>query len=173
MILLEKVSQNILLEKVLQKYTFGKSILLTVMKTYSPICLDQILIVNKNNHNCYEYLMKKLNIFSLNYLNQKTMKKPSNAFQHYLKHWKNLSDEEKKPFLELEKRDKLIYAAEKRILEKKQEEEIKKLKMYIQITTSHVRCVGLDNGFKCFTIRGPIVRVVEFTDKELVDLEKK
>ena len=51
------------------------------------------------------------------------MKKPSNAFQHYLKHWKNLSDEEKKPFLELEKRDKLIYAAEKRILEKKQEED--------------------------------------------------
>lgn len=46
------------------------------------------------------------------------MKKPSNAFQHYLKHWKKLSDEEKKPFFELEKRDKLIYAAEKRVLEK-------------------------------------------------------
>ena len=117
--------------------------------------------------------MKKIEYFFIKLFKSRNMKKPSNAFQHYLKHWKNLSDEEKKPFLELEKRDKLIYAAEKRILEKKQEEEIKKLKMYIQITTSHVHCVGLDNGFKCFTIRGPIVRVVEFTDKELVDLEKK
>ena len=46
------------------------------------------------------------------------MKKPSNAFQHYLKLWKKLSGEEKNPFFEFEKRDKLIYAAEKRVLEK-------------------------------------------------------
>jgi hypothetical protein len=101
-----------------------------------------------------------------------SIKKTTNAFQYYLKHWKNLSEEEKAPFLELEKQDKMRYEGERKIEEEKEAEETKKLKMYIHCSGDRVPCVGLDNGFSSWTIRGPVVKLVEFTEKELEKLEQ-
>jgi len=100
-------------------------------------------------------------------------KKPNNAFQYYLKNWKLLSDEEKKPFIELEKRDKLRFSAENRIIEEKQEVETKKLKMYLSISHNRVSCVGLDNGFSNYETRGPIKKLVKFTQKEIEKMKSK
>tara|TARA_B100000795_G_C22785678_1_gene434494 strand:+ start:1028 stop:1558 length:531 start_codon:yes stop_codon:yes gene_type:complete len=101
-----------------------------------------------------------------------SIKKPTNSFQYYLKHWKNLSNEEKKPFVDLEKRDKSRYAAEQREVNRKEAIETKKLKMYVITSGDRVSCVGLDNGFARYTVRGPVVKIVNFTEKELDNLKK-
>jgi len=102
-----------------------------------------------------------------------SIKKPTNAFQHYLKHWKDMSDEDKKPFLDLEKRDKARYAAEKRVLEQKEEEDTKKLKIYLSYSGDRVPCVGLDNGFSSYITRGPAKKLVKFTQKEIEKMKAK
>lgn len=102
-----------------------------------------------------------------------TIKKPTNAFQYYLKNWKNLSDDDKNPFLELEKKDKERFLVEKADQDRLESIEIRKLNMYVRFDGDRVSCVGLDNGFDKYEVRGPVVKVVKFTDKELEKLKIK
>ena len=102
-----------------------------------------------------------------------SMKKQTHALQYYLKRWKNLSDEEKKPFLELEKKDKERYDAEKEEQNRKEEIETRKRNIYVRFSSDRVSCVGLDNGFERYSVRGPVIKVVKFTVKELEKLKNK
>ena len=92
--------------------------------------------------------------------------KPQSAFQFYLKSWKNMSEEEKAPFILMAQRDKIRYENEKLEKELKEEEEVKKQQIYLRAYTGGYSAVGLDNGARCYDTVGPITKINEYDDIE-------
>jgi len=105
------------------------------------------------------------------------LKKPLSAYQYYNKimreKWHSMTEEEKDKYLLMAKHDSERYLKEKQGIEKKLENEVCKLKLYLSRTTASVPCVGLDNGFTSYSISGPIVKVEMYTQEELEDLREK
>ena len=113
---------------------------------------------------------------SITELNQKTkseiknIAKPLSAYQYYTKHfreqWTSMSEDAKDQYLLKAKGDNERYANEKQAIINKSREEIKKLKIFLSYSTGRVPCVGLDNGFSSYTIRGPVGELEIFTEQE-------
>jgi hypothetical protein len=102
-----------------------------------------------------------------------SLKKPLSAHQFYMKSWKNLTDEEKLPFIKKSNEDKERYKAEKKAIEDKEKEETKKLQIFIERCYDRVPCIGLDNGFETIQVIGPVEKIVEFSEKEIENLKEK
>lgn len=94
------------------------------------------------------------------------IEKPLSAFQYYLKEWKNLTDEEKKPFIELAAKDKKRYDAELLDIQLEKEEKIKEKQIYLRAYTGGYSAVGLDNGCKSYVSVGPVVNIIYYTEEE-------
>ena len=113
---------------------------------------------------------------SITELNQKTkseiknIAKPLSAYQYYTKHfreqWTSMSEDTKDQYLLKAKTDNERYINEKQAIINKSQEEIKKLKIFLSYSTGRVPCVGLDNGFSSYTIRGPVGELEVFTEQE-------
>ena len=105
----------------------------------------------------------------------KNIDKPLSSFNYYIKemreNWHNLSEDEKDKYMRKSKIDNQRYADEKQAILDKSKEEIKKLKIFLVQTTGRVPCVGLDNGFKNYTVIGPVDTVELFTDLEKKNFE--
>jgi hypothetical protein len=105
----------------------------------------------------------------------KNLDKPLSSFNYYIKemreNWHNLSEDEKDKYMRKSKTDNQRYADEKQAILDKSKEEIKKLKIFLVQTTGRVPCVGLDNGFKNYTVIGPVDTVELFTDLEKKNFE--
>ena len=86
----------------------------------------------------------------------KNLDKPLSSFNYYIKemreNWHNLSEDEKDKYMRKSKIDNQRYADEKQAILDKSKEEIKKLNIFLVQTTGRVPCVGLDNGFKNYTV---------------------
>jgi len=70
-------------------------------------------------------------------------------------------------------RFKAINAAKIEAIEAKQKEELLKRKIYISYHERGANVSGLDNGFDTYKVRGPVVKIVYFTEKELDNLKAK
>jgi len=107
----------------------------------------------------------------------KNLNKPLSSFNYYIKemreNWHNLSEEEKDKYMFKSKADNKRHAKEKEIILDKSKEEIKKLKLFLSYSGQRVPCVGLDNGFTSYTIRGPMHTVELFTEEEKKKLIEK
>ena len=105
----------------------------------------------------------------------KNIDKPLSSFNYYIKemreNWHNLSEDEKDKYMRKSKTDNQRYADEKQAILDKSKEEIKKLNIFLVQTTGRVPCVGLDNGFKNYTVIGPVDTVELFTDLEKKNFE--
>ena len=105
----------------------------------------------------------------------KNINKPLSSFNYYIKemreNWHNLSEDEKDKYMRKSKTDNQRYADEKQAILDKSKEEIKKLNIFLVQTTGRVPCVGLDNGFKNYTVIGPVDTVELFTDLEKKNFE--
>ena len=105
----------------------------------------------------------------------KNLDKPLSSFNYYIKemreNWHNLSEDEKDKYMRKSKTDNQRYADEKQAILDKSKEEIKKLNIFLLQTTGRVPCVGLDNGFKNYTVIGPVDTVELFTDLEKKNFE--
>ena len=105
----------------------------------------------------------------------KNLDKPLSSFNYYIKemreNWHNLSEDDKDKYIRKSKIDNQRYADEKQAILDKSKEEIKKLKIFLVQTTGRVPCVGLDNGFKNYTVIGPVDTVELFTDLEKKNFE--
>ena len=105
----------------------------------------------------------------------KNLYKPLSSFNYYIKemreNWHNLSEDEKDKYMRKSKTDNQRYADEKQAILDKSKEEIKKLNIFLLQTTGRVPCVGLDNGFKNYTVIGPVDTVELFTDLEKKNFE--
>jgi len=105
----------------------------------------------------------------------KNLDKPLSSFNYYIKemreNWHNLSEDEKDKYMRKSKIDNQRYADEKQAILDKSKEEIKKLNIFLLQTTGRVPCVGLDNGFKNYTVIGPVDTVELFTDLEKKNFE--
>tara|TARA_B100000795_G_scaffold73852_1_gene52258 strand:+ start:1158 stop:1679 length:522 start_codon:yes stop_codon:yes gene_type:complete len=101
------------------------------------------------------------------------IKKPTPAFQYYLKKWKNLSMDEKMPFENQAKEDKERYDSEMKVLEDIEIAETIKRKIYLQRSYGRVPCIGLDNGFSSCQTIGPVEKVEEYSESELLELKKQ
>ena len=105
----------------------------------------------------------------------KNLDKPLSSFNYYIKemreNWHNLSEDEKDKYMRKSKIDNQRYADEKQAILDKSKEEIKKLNIFLVQTTGRVPCVGLDNGFKNYTVIGPVDTVELFTDLEKKNFE--
>ena len=105
----------------------------------------------------------------------KNLDKPLSSFNYYIKEmresWHNLSEDEKDKYMRKSKTDNQRYADEKQAILDKSKEEIKKLNIFLVQTTGRVPCVGLDNGFKNYTVIGPVDTVELFTDLEKKNFE--
>jgi hypothetical protein len=97
-----------------------------------------------------------------------SIKKPTTAFQYYIKAWKQLPEEhpEKAPYIQLAKRDKERY--EKELLEKEleEEEEVTKQQIYLTAYAGGYSSCGLDNGAKSYDTVGPVVKIIEYNKEE-------
>jgi len=105
----------------------------------------------------------------------KNLDKPLSSFNYYIKemreNWHNLSEDDKDKYMRKSKIDNQRYADEKQEILDKSKEEIKKLNIFLLQTTGRVPCVGLDNGFKNYTVIGPVDTVELFTDLEKKNFE--
>ena len=105
----------------------------------------------------------------------KNLDKPLSSFNYYIKemreNWHNLSEDDKDKYIRKSKIDNQRYADEKQAILDKSKEEIKKLNIFLVQTTGRVPCVGLDNGFKNYTVIGPVDTVELFTDLEKKNFE--
>lgn len=101
------------------------------------------------------------------------IKKPVPAFQYYIKAWKNMSAADKMPFENLSSMDKERYNSEKKALDDIEIAETIKRKIYLTRSYGRVPCVGMDNGFESFHTIGPVEKVEEYTEAELLELKKK
>ena len=70
-------------------------------------------------------------------------------------------------------RFKALNAAKIEAIEAKQKEELLKRKIYISYRERGANVSGLDNGFDTYKVRGPVVKIVYFTEKELDNLKAK
>ena len=95
-----------------------------------------------------------------------SIKKPQSAFQYYIKAWKNLSEEQKAPFILEAQRDKNRYDDEVEKKELEEEEEVKLLQIYLRAYTGGCSAVGLDNGSKSYDTVGPVVKIIEYSKEE-------
>ena len=102
--------------------------------------------------------------------NIKKIKKPLSAYQYYIKtmreRWNEMSEEERDTFLTIAKQDNARYIEEKKQKQQELKDIIKQQKIYLRWTTARVPCVGLDNGFSSYTIRGPVTDIELFTEQE-------
>lgn len=107
----------------------------------------------------------------------KNLNKPLSSFNYYIKemreNWHNLREDEKDKYILKAKADNQRHAKEKEIILDKSKEEIKKLKLFLSYSGDRVPCVGLDNGFTRYTIRGPMHTVELFTEEEKKKLIEK
>ena len=107
----------------------------------------------------------------------KNLNKPLSSFNYYIKemreNWHNLREDEKDKYILKSKADNQRHAKEKEIILDKSKEEIKKLKLFLSYSGQRVPCVGLDNGFTSYTIRGPMHTVELFTEEEKKKLIEK
>ena len=105
----------------------------------------------------------------------KNIDKPLSSFNYYIKemreNWHNLSEDEKDKYMLKAKLDNQRHADEKQAILDKSKEEIKKLNIFLVQTTGRVPCVGLDNGFKNYTVIGPVDTVELFTYLEKKNFE--
>ena len=95
-----------------------------------------------------------------------SLTKPQSAFQYYLKQWKDLSELEKAPFIQMAKDDKERYKKQVREKELAEEEEVKKEQIYLRAYTGGYSAVGLDNGAKSYETVGPVVKIIEYNEEE-------
>ena len=99
------------------------------------------------------------------------------SFNYYIKemreNWNNLSEDNKDKYILQAKADNQRYAGEKQAILDKSKEEIKKLKIFLSYSGDRVPCVGLDNGFTSYTVRGPMDTVELFTEEEKQKLIEK
>ena len=93
--------------------------------------------------------------------------KPQSAFQYYLKEWKNMSEEQKKPFILMAQRDKNRYNDEIKIKEQEEESKVMEKEIYLKAYTGGYSASGLDNGARSYEIIGPVVKIVKYTEDEL------
>lgn len=98
--------------------------------------------------------------------------KPLCAHQYYMKAWKNLTDEEKQPFIEKANQDKERYIQEKKIQDDIKKEETKKLEIFISRSYGRVSCVGMDNGWSNYEVIGPAEGLIEHTEEDKEKLRK-
>ena len=102
--------------------------------------------------------------------NIKKIKKPLSAYQYYTKtmreRWNDMSEEEQNIFLTMAKQDNARYNKEKQEKQQELKDIIKQQKIFLRWTTARVSCVGLDNGFSRYTIKGPVTDIELFTEKE-------
>ena len=107
----------------------------------------------------------------------KNLNKPLSSFNYYIKemreNWHNLREDDKDKYILKAKADNQRHAKEKEIILDKSKEEIKKLKLFLSYSGHRVPCVGLDNGFTSYTIRGPMHTVELFTEEEKKKLIEK
>ena len=100
----------------------------------------------------------------------KNIAKPLSAYQYYtkamLEKWGSMSENEKKRFTDQANQDTERYNNEKRIIEERSEEEIKKRNIFLIRSYGRVPCIGLDNGFISYQVIGPVTQVEIFTEKE-------
>ena len=100
----------------------------------------------------------------------KNLDKPLSSFNYYIKemreNWNNLSEDNKDKYILQAKADNQRYAGEQQAILDKSKEEIKKLKIFLSYSGDRVPCVGLDNGFTSYTVRGPMDTVELFTEEE-------
>lgn len=99
--------------------------------------------------------------------------KPLSAFQYYLKAWKNLSDEDKKPFELLAQRDKIRHEKEKLEKELEEEEDVFNKLIYLKAYTGGYSTSGLDNGARSYEVIGPVVKIVKYTEEKSNYLDVK
>ncbi len=95
-----------------------------------------------------------------------SIKKPTSAYQYYIKQWTFMSEEDKAWYKDKAEQDKKRY--EKEILEKEmeEEEEIKNKQIYLRAYTGGYSAVGLDNGAKSYNTVGPVVKIIEYNKEE-------
>ncbi len=93
------------------------------------------------------------------------IKKPQSAFQYYLREWKNLSEEDKTPFILMAQRDKNRFNNEIKIQEQDDESKVKEKEIYLKAYTGGYSASGLDNGARSYEIIGPVVKIVEYNNK--------
>lgn len=109
--------------------------------------------------------------------NIKKIKKPLSAYQYYIKtmreRWNEMSEEERDTFLVMTKKDNARYIEEKKQKQQELKDIIKRQKIFLRWNTARVPCVGLDNGFSRYTIRGPVTDIELFTEKEKQKLLNK
>jgi hypothetical protein len=107
----------------------------------------------------------------------KDLDKPLSSFNYYIKemraNWHNLSENEKNNYTLKAKNDNQRHIDEKKAILDKSKEEIKKLNIFLSYSGDRVPCVGLDNGFTSYTIRGPMDTVELFTEEEKKKLIEK
>ena len=101
------------------------------------------------------------------------IKTPKSAYQFYLMSWKDLSEEEKKPFQEKAKKDKEKYETEKKALDEIEYKKTRKLRIFLSRSYNRVPCVGMDNGFESYQTVGPAEKVEEYSEQELLELDEK
>tara|TARA_B110000285_G_scaffold196255_1_gene227108 strand:- start:2496 stop:3164 length:669 start_codon:yes stop_codon:yes gene_type:complete len=95
--------------------------------------------------------------------------KPKNAWKYYLENWKTPAV--LAHFEALAVLDKERHAAAVKAVEAEEAIELIKRKIYTRSYVDGVGSSGLDNGFSEYVVRGPIVKIVYFTEKELEKLE--
>ena len=99
--------------------------------------------------------------------------KPLSAFQYYLKAWKNLSDEDKKPFELMAIRHKYRYEAEMYEKNDTEEKDVKEKEIYLKAYTGGYSASGLDNGARSYEVIGPVVKIVKYTEEKSNYLDVK
>ncbi len=96
----------------------------------------------------------------------KKIKKPTSAFQYYVKAWNSLSEEEKEPFIVKANYDKEQYEMKKNEIIKEFEKEIMDLGIYLTAYTGGYSAIGLDNGAKSYETVGPVCNIVYYSKEE-------
>jgi hypothetical protein len=99
-------------------------------------------------------------------LNNMSIKKPTSAYQYYVKQWTFMNEQDKAWYIDKAEQDKKRY--EKEILEKEleEEEEVKQQQIYLMAYTGGYSAVGLDNGAKSYNTVGPVVKIIEYGKEE-------
>ncbi len=103
-----------------------------------------------------------------------SISKPLTAYHYYISKmrsdWNNLTDEEKRPFIEKAKKDSTRYNQE--LAAKKQLEYIKtkEKNVFLSRYYGRVPCVGLDNGWYNIENIGPAERLEEYDMEEQYEM---
>ena len=108
--------------------------------------------------------------------NLKNIKKPLSSYQCYTKvmreKWNKMSEEEKDEYYIMAKNEKMRYENEKKITKTPLSEAILQKNIYLINHYASVPCVGLDNGFDCYNVVGPVQNVEFYSDIEKEKLKQ-